>query len=94
MTPLAYLLAGPLADKVFEPLLAVDGPLAKSVGGVIGTGAGRGIGLLFILMGIIKVTAVAIIGKLNPRVRNVEDELPDAVVVQPDTLSHADTGLC
>jgi hypothetical protein len=92
MTPLAYLLAGPLADKVFEPLLAVDGPLAKSVGGVIGTGAGRGIGLLFILMGITKI-AVAIIGKLNPHVRNVEDELPDAVLVQPDALSHADTGL-
>jgi DHA3 family macrolide efflux protein-like MFS transporter len=49
--PLAYPIAGPLADHVFEPLLAKGGMLAGSVGQVIGVGAGRGIGLLFILSG-------------------------------------------
>ncbi len=43
--PVAYLSAGPLADSVFEPLLAIGGGLADSVGSVIGTGPGRGIGL-------------------------------------------------
>jgi DHA3 family macrolide efflux protein-like MFS transporter len=77
-SPLAYLLAGPLADGVFEPLLASGQPLAGSIGRIVGTGPGRGIGLLFVLMGAIKL-AVAAAGYAHPRVRFVEDELPDAV---------------
>ena len=77
-TPLAYLIAGPLADTLFEPLLASDGPLAASVGGIIGVGPGRGIGLLFIMMGILKVVA-SLGGYSYPRIRLVEDELPDAI---------------
>lgn len=76
--PLAYILAGPLADRVFEPLLAVGGPLAGSVGQIIGAGPGRGIGLIFILMGILNVLATTA-GYLYPRIRLVEDELPDAI---------------
>ncbi|MEK7328700.1 MAG: MFS transporter, partial [Chloroflexota bacterium] len=42
-TPLlAYLITGPLADRVFEPLLEAGGPLAGSVGQIIGVGPGRG----------------------------------------------------
>ncbi|BAY66483.1 major facilitator transporter [Calothrix brevissima NIES-22] len=52
--PLAYLVAGPLADYVFEPLLANNGLLAGSIGKIIGTGAGRGIGFLFIWLGILQ----------------------------------------
>lgn len=77
-TPLAYLAAGPLADKLFEPLLASDGPLTGSIGQITGVGPGRGIGLLFIVMGILKV-AVTLGGYLYPRIRLVEDELPDAI---------------
>jgi MFS family permease len=77
-TPLAYLAAGPIADKLFEPLLAFDGPLAGGIGQIIGVGPGRGIGLLFIVMGIIKVMAT-LGGYLYPRIRLVEDELPDAI---------------
>lgn len=75
--PMAYLVAGPLADHVFEPLLATNGPLAGSIGQIIGVGPGRGIGLLFILAGILLILATAI-GYLYPRLRLVEDELPDA----------------
>ena len=82
-SPLAYLLAGPLADRVFEPLLVADGPLASGLGQVLGTGPGRGIGLLFVLMGAIKV-AVSLAGSLYPHIRNVEDELPDAIPTQTD----------
>ena len=82
-SPLAYLLAGPLADKVFEPLLAPGGPLASGVGQVVGVGAGRGIGLIFVVMGMLKI-AVALAGQLDPHIRHVEDELPDAVARQPD----------
>jgi MFS family permease len=78
-TPLAYLLAGPLAERIFEPLLAANGPLTPSLGPVIGTGTGRGIGLLFILMGVAKI-AVSLAGYLNPRIRDVEDDLPDVAI--------------
>lgn len=77
--PLASLVAGPLADYVFEPLLVVGGPLTGSIGDLIGVGPGRGIGLLFIVMGILTMLAAAA-GYLYPRLRLVEKELPDAVI--------------
>lgn len=73
MSPAAYLLAGPLADQVFEPLLRPEGALASSVGSFIGTGAGRGIGLIFILMGSMAVLASAA-GWFYPPLRSVEDD--------------------
>ncbi len=74
---LAYLAAGPLGDRVFEPLMAANGLLAGSLGRVIGTGQGRGIALLIVCMGLAVVLA-AVAGYLNPRLRKVEDELPSA----------------
>ncbi|MBE9034357.1 MFS transporter [aff. Roholtiella sp. LEGE 12411] len=74
--PVAYLVAGPLADFVFEPLMAVNGPLAGSIGQVIGIGKGRGIGLLFIVMGTLTMMAT-VVAYQYPRLRRVEDELPD-----------------
>jgi DHA3 family macrolide efflux protein-like MFS transporter len=71
-------LAGPLADGLFEPLMAAGGPLAGSVGQLIGVGPGRGIGLLFIVTGALVMLATAA-GWLSPRIRRVEEELPDAL---------------
>jgi len=76
--PLAYLIAGPLAEHVFEPLLVEGGPLASSVGRVIGVGAGRGTGLLFMLVGVL-YTLTTLIILIHPRIRRVELELPDAI---------------
>jgi DHA3 family macrolide efflux protein-like MFS transporter len=73
--PLAYLAAGPLSDRVFEPLMAVNGLLAGSLGRIIGTGPGRGIALLVICMGL-SVVLAAVAGYLNPHLRKVEDEQP------------------
>jgi DHA3 family macrolide efflux protein-like MFS transporter len=77
-TPLAYLLAGPLADKIFEPMLTMDGSLADSIGQWVGVGIGRGIGLMFVLMGFIKI-GVSAWGFINPHIREIEGNLPDAV---------------
>jgi DHA3 family macrolide efflux protein-like MFS transporter len=82
MTPLAYVIAGPLADRVFVPLLLEGGALASTVGRVIGVGPGRGTGFMFIVIGAISVV-VSAGGYLNSHVRNVEDELPD-VMPSPD----------
>ena len=78
ISPIAILLAGPLADGVFEPLLAEDGALAGSVGAVIGTGTGRGVAFMFIVTGLM-TALIGVIGYLMPRIRNLETELPDHV---------------
>jgi MFS transporter, DHA3 family, macrolide efflux protein len=66
-----------LADKVFDPLLALHGPLAGGLGRLVGVGPGRGIGLMFVIMGILTILTVAV-GYFNSRLRLVEKELPDA----------------
>lgn len=77
-TPLGDFLAGPLADKVFIPLLLPGGALAgTAIGRVVGVGPGRGIGLMILCAAAIPGIA-ALIGLLNPRVRHLEAELPDA----------------
>ena len=77
--PIAFLSAGPLADLVFEPLMRPGNWLAESfVGLSLGVGPGRGIGLLFILCGLFGLIASALV-YLNPRIRLVEDEIPDAI---------------
>lgn len=77
--PLAFLLAGPLADRVFEPLMRPGGMLAEGLPGIlIGAGAGRGIGFMFVISGILLMVATAF-AFLNPRIRNLESELPDAI---------------
>lgn len=75
--PLAYILAGPLADKVFEPMFSRKSMIAAIAGPIIGTGPGRGIGFVFVLIGIIDCLA-ALIFLLAPPVRSIEEELPYA----------------
>jgi hypothetical protein len=86
MAPLSYVVAGPLADRIFEPLMARSGPLAGLLGPVIGVGPGRGMGLLLILIGL-TLPLATVIGYLHPRLRHVEDELPDMI---PDDPSEED----
>jgi MFS family permease len=78
ISPVAIIAAGPLADGVFEPLMADDGALAGTVGTLLGTGPGRGIGLMVVCSGI-GVMLVGIAGWLHPRVRYLETELPDQI---------------
>jgi len=76
--PAGQVAAGPLADRCFRPLLVAGGPLAGSVGRVLGVGPGRGIGLLYVCIAVVPLLS-SIWGYLQPRVRHVEDELPDAL---------------
>lgn len=57
--------AGILADQVFNPLLREGGLLASSVGKVIGTGEGRGIGLLFIISGLLIIIMAFVIPRMK-----------------------------
>jgi len=84
MMPLAFLIAGPLADLVFGPLMLPGGALANTfLGGLLGVGPGRGIGLMFVFSGATLVIASALAWS-HPRIRNVETELPDVVVHTED----------
>ena len=76
--PAAYLAAGPLADRVFGPLLEEGGPLASSVGLLLGVGPGRGIGLLLMVAGAATL-AVTARAYLNPRLHGLEEEVPDVI---------------
>lgn len=76
--PVSYLVAGPLADFVFEPLMQPGGALAGTAGWVMGTGPGRGIALLFLVLGVLILAANAA-AFCYPRLRRVELELPDAM---------------
>jgi MFS family permease len=76
-TPLGYGIAGALAERLFEPWMAPGGALAGTVGALIGVGPGRGIGLLFIVMGVAMILA-ALVAWRSAAVRHI-DALPDAV---------------
>jgi hypothetical protein len=76
--PLAYLAAGPLADRIFEPSLRAGGTLATSVGLFVGVGPGRGVGFLFMALGGL-ILAVTFASFTNPRLRRLESELPDVL---------------
>ncbi|GAP15637.1 arabinose efflux permease [Longilinea arvoryzae] len=69
--PLAYLVAGPLADNVFEPAMQPGGSLAGIFGPLVGSGPGAGMGLMFLGTCVMGVT-ISIIGYLSPSIRNLE----------------------
>ena len=87
--PIGYWLAGKLSDQVFEKGMMKGGALADTFGHILGTGAGRGIGLLLVLSGIIIVLWSTFGYRLKP-LRYIEDEMkdaiPDAVIKSRDEL--------
>jgi MFS family permease len=83
--PLALIVAGPLVDRVIDPFMRIDTPLTTTLKQIIGHGSDRGIGLLFLLLGVGLIFA-AVIAYFNPRIRGVEEELPDAI---PSTAVNA-----
>jgi MFS transporter, DHA3 family, macrolide efflux protein len=91
VTAAGYLLAGPLSEHVFEPLLAPGGALAGSAGALIGTGAGRGIGLMFILIGML-MSAVALIVSRFAATRDVDD-LPEGGRPQENATARSEAAV-
>ncbi|GAA3040167.1 MFS transporter [Actinokineospora globicatena] len=81
-TALGFAAAGPLADLIFEPMLAPGGALAGSIGTVIGTGDGRGIALIFAITGITLI-ALAVWATTSPALRTVDD-IPDLLTTNTD----------
>ena len=74
--PVGMLLAGPLADSVFEPAMRAGGSLAPLFGGLVGTGPGAGMALMFVVFGAIRALT-ALSGYAFPVIRDAEELLPD-----------------
>lgn len=74
--PLGMLIAGPLADRVMEPAMRPGGAMAPVFGGLVGTGPGAGIALVFVAVGLLNAL-VALTAYSLPFIRNVETQLPD-----------------
>lgn len=80
---LAPLLAGPLADRVFEPAMQPDGQLAPLFAPLFGTGSGSGMALLYTLTAL-WMLLVGLGGYGFRTLRQVETLLPDHDVADQD----------
>jgi hypothetical protein len=74
--PIAMLLAGPMADRVFEPSMMPGGSLEALFGGLVGNGRGAGMGLMLLIAGVFGIF-VGLGGYAIRLVRNAEDILQD-----------------
>jgi len=74
--PLAKLIAGPLADYVFEPLMQTGAAGARLFGWMVGTGPGAGMALLIGITAILSIGVVGV-GYLVPAIREIEIRVPD-----------------
>ncbi|WP_434446498.1 MFS transporter [Lentzea sp. E54] len=74
--PIGFAASGPLVDKVLEPAMRGDTALAGTFGWLVGTGPGSGIGLLFVIVGVLGA-GVGVAGLLSRNVREAETLVPD-----------------
>jgi hypothetical protein len=84
---LGLLIAGPLADFVFEPAMRTDNMLSDLFGRLIGVGPGAGMALMFVFAGVLGV-AVSLSGYLFRAVRDAESLLPDHDTLVPEKGVH------
>jgi MFS transporter, DHA3 family, macrolide efflux protein len=75
---LAYLISGPLVEKIFQPLMISNSPIAVSIGKIIGTGTQAGMSLIFIVVGCCTMLTTIAAYQYSP-LRLVQDELPDVI---------------
>ncbi|MGI9667051.1 MAG: MFS transporter [Acidimicrobiia bacterium] len=75
--PLALAIAGPLADKVFVPLLSGDSDLGEWAQGLFGTGERAGYAAMFAAIGVYTIVMSGLAYLYGP-LRNLETEIPDA----------------
>jgi DHA3 family macrolide efflux protein-like MFS transporter len=80
--PIATLLAGPLADNVFEPAMRPGGLLVPVFARVTGAGSGAGMAVMYLLSAT-AASAVTLAGFLIPRLRKLEQLLPDHDAMPP-----------
>ncbi|QFY08857.1 amino acid adenylation domain-containing protein [Nonomuraea phyllanthi] len=80
--PVGFGLVAPYGAAVLDPLLTPDGPLASTVGALIGTGEGRGVGLMYVAFAVAMavLAVVALRSRLPGLVDGGADATPDDLV--------------
>lgn len=84
---IATLIAGPLADRVFEPAMMSGGWMTNLLGGIFGTGAGAGMAVLYVMSSICLIV-VGLVGYSFRKLRDVEAIVPDYDASQYSTLNN------
>jgi MFS family permease len=78
--PIGMLLAGPMADFIFEPAMAPGGKLEPLLGRFLGSGSGAGMALMLVIAGGLGIL-IGLGGYLFPLIRDVEEILPDHEII-------------
>lgn len=76
-SPLALLIAGPLADRVFVPLMTESSRLGDFLQSIMGSGVASGYGLFFVAIGVFVIASVFVGWSYGP-LRHLETDVPDA----------------
>jgi MFS transporter, DHA3 family, macrolide efflux protein len=77
LSAIATLIAGPLADSIFEPAMMPDGQLAPILGSIVGTGAGAGMAVIYVLTAL-GLLLIGMGGYAIPSFRHIEVSVPDS----------------
>ncbi|MAS32937.1 MAG: hypothetical protein CL610_02945 [Anaerolineaceae bacterium] len=83
LMPVAFVLAGPLADNVFEPTVGQAG--WERVAPLVGDGFGAGIGLMLLICGF-GTAFLSLLVYLIPAIRRLEADLPDFQAATPEPV--------
>ncbi|MEK9521052.1 amino acid adenylation domain-containing protein [Streptomyces venezuelae] len=75
--PIGFAVVAPLGPGLLQPLMDEGGALASSVGALIGTGDGRGIGLLYLVFGL-AMAVLALVSFFVPVLARFDRDVPDA----------------
>jgi MFS family permease/surfactin synthase thioesterase subunit len=78
MRPLAFLMAGPICEKILKPFIQNNNVFTKITSRLVGAGEGREMGLFFLIIGGI-LTIWGYLGFCFRPLRYMEDVLPDAI---------------
>jgi hypothetical protein len=87
--PAAFLLAGVLADHVFNPLMREGGAWAPLLGHVWGVGEGRGVALMISLCGVLSLLMV-LVAWGTATIRRADLDLPDENMPTPSQTDNPD----
>lgn len=82
MLPLAYAIAGPLADLVFSPALRPGGVLVPLLAGLIGEGPGRGIAAMFFFSGLLTILLTMVALSYRP-LRTLDNQMSPCPATSP-----------
>ena len=89
-SPIGMMLAGTLADYVFEPMMQPGGWGVDLFGKLVGTGPGAGMGLMMVLAGAVGVI-LGLSGFIIPSIRNLEKLIPDCETEPEPVVATSET---